>query len=100
MVIFLTAIGIILAFFAAWFLARKTLARVELIRKTANAIAVSQDFQQRVLHIGPSDELGKLTQTLKDKGIGIGKEELPFVFERFYRTDEAKRHSKVEPDLD
>jgi two-component system, OmpR family, sensor kinase len=63
MVISLTAIGIIFAFFAAWFLAKKTLARVDLIRKTANAIAVSQDFQQRVLHIGPSDELGKLTET-------------------------------------
>jgi signal transduction histidine kinase len=31
---------------------------------------------------------------VKDKGIGIDKEELPFVFERFYRTDAAKKHSQ------
>lgn len=59
----LSVIGIALAAVAGWFLARKTLARVDLIRSTAKAIATSQDFQQRVLHIGPPDELGKLTET-------------------------------------
>lgn len=63
LVIGLTMFSIILASIAAWFLVKKTLARVDLVRKTANAIAVSQDFQQRIMHIGPSDELGKLAET-------------------------------------
>lgn len=63
LVLGLSAIGIALAAVAGWFLAKKTLARVDLIRSTAKAIATSQDFRQRVLHIGPPDELGKLTET-------------------------------------
>ena len=63
LVIALTVLSIILASIAAWFLVKKTLSRVDLVRKTAKAIAVSQDFQQRVMHIGPSDELGKLAET-------------------------------------
>lgn len=62
-VIGLTLFGIVLAAIAGWFLAKKTLWRVDLIGKTAQAIAVSQDFEQRVLHIGPPDELGQLTET-------------------------------------
>lgn len=63
MVTGLSVIGIALALIAGWFLAKKTLERVDLIRKTAKAIAVSKDFKQRVLYIGPPDELGKLTET-------------------------------------
>lgn len=59
----LTIMGIFLASLAGWFLAKKTLRRVDLIGGTANAIASSQDFKQRVLHLGPRDELGKLTET-------------------------------------
>lgn len=66
MVISLTGFGIFLASIAGWFLARKTLRRVDLIGKTAKAIAVSQDFEQRVLHDGPPDELGKLTETFNE----------------------------------
>ena len=63
LVIALTVFSLILASIAAWFLVKKTLSRVDLVRKTAKAIAVSQDFQQRVMHTGPSDELGKLAET-------------------------------------
>ncbi|WP_180956510.1 sensor histidine kinase [Bacillus canaveralius] len=62
-VIGFTGVGIFLAAIAGWFLAKKTLSRVDLIGRTAKAIASSQDFQQRVLHVGPADELGKLTET-------------------------------------
>lgn len=62
-VIGLTVIGIALAAIAGWILAKRTLWRVDLIGKTAKAIAVSQDFEQRVLYIGPPDELGQLTET-------------------------------------
>lgn len=63
LVISLTLFGIAMASIGGWFLAKKTLWRVDLIGKTAKAIAVSHDFEQRVLHIGPPDELGQLTET-------------------------------------
>lgn len=63
MVLAITIFGIGLAAVAGWFLAKKTLSRVDLIGKTAKAIATSQDFEQRVLYTGPRDELGQLTET-------------------------------------
>lgn len=62
-VISLTVLGIALASVVAWFLAKKTLWRVDLIGKTAKAITASQDFKQRVLYTGPPDELGQLSET-------------------------------------
>lgn len=61
-VIGLSIFGIALASIVGWYLAKKTLLRVDLIGKTAKAIATSQDFEQRVLHTGPPDELGQLTE--------------------------------------
>lgn len=62
-VIGLSGMGIAIASVAAWFMAKKTLWRVDLIGKTAKAITASQDFEQRVLYTGPPDELGLLTET-------------------------------------
>lgn len=62
-VIGLSGMGIAIASIAAWFMAKKTLWRVDLIGKTAKAITASQDFEQRVLYKGPPDELGQLTET-------------------------------------
>lgn len=59
----ITLVGLVLAAFGGWFLARKALNRVELISQTAKAIAASQGFHQRVLHRGPKDELGELVET-------------------------------------
>ncbi|MCM3668960.1 HAMP domain-containing histidine kinase [Mesobacillus maritimus] len=59
----LAVIGVMIASIVGWYLAKKTLWRVDLIGKTAKAIASSQDFEQRVLYIGPPDELGQLTET-------------------------------------
>lgn len=65
-VISLALVGIFLASIAGWVIAKKTLRRVDLIAKTAKAIAHSQNFKHRVLHIGALDEIGYLTETFND----------------------------------
>ncbi len=65
-IILITLSGLVLAAIAGWFLAKKALSRVEMIRQTASAISASQDFHQRVLHIGPMDELGELSKTFNE----------------------------------
>lgn len=65
-IIVITFVGLGLAAIAGWFLAKKTLSRVDIIRQTASAISASQDFHQRILHIGPMDELGALSKTFNE----------------------------------
>ena len=62
-IITLSVIGFIFATIGGWYLAKKTLRRVELIRQTAKSIASSQEFDKRVSYIGPKDELGELAET-------------------------------------
>lgn len=58
-----TALGLVLAAFAGWFLAKQALRRIGIISQTARTISASQEFSQRVLHEGPKDELGELVET-------------------------------------
>lgn len=54
----------------------------------SNAIKYSSEGGCIRIAVGNEPEHGLLT--VEDNGIGISKEDLPFVFERFYRTDKSR----------
>jgi signal transduction histidine kinase len=53
-----------------------------------NAIRYSSDGGR--VHVQARRDGGNALMTVHDTGIGIGPDELPHVFERFYRADEAR----------
>jgi signal transduction histidine kinase len=64
--------------------------------KTAisNLIENSIKYGATKIVISLKKEKNKIILTLKDNGIGIPKEKLPFIFDEFYRVDES-RNKKV-----
>lgn len=56
-----------------------------------NAIHYNQPDGQVSVRLTEND--GKITIKIKDSGIGIAEEDLPHVFDRFYRTDKARSSS-------
>jgi two-component system, OmpR family, phosphate regulon sensor histidine kinase PhoR len=58
-----------------------------------NAVKYSRDDGQIRLSARQRD--GEIELTVSDDGIGIGKEDLPRIFERFYRADKARSPDKV-----
>ncbi|WP_410514659.1 ATP-binding protein [Paenibacillus sp. BR2-3] len=66
LIFFVTCTGLFLAAAGSWFLARKALSGVEIISQTAQAIAVSQGFDRRVLYTGAKDELSQLAETFNE----------------------------------
>jgi two-component system sensor histidine kinase BaeS len=60
---------------------------VNAIRYTPSGGNVSITVEEETAPIG---EIGFLRITITDTGIGIEPEHLPFLFDRFYRTDEAR----------
>jgi two-component system, OmpR family, phosphate regulon sensor histidine kinase PhoR len=58
-----------------------------------NAVKYSRERGEIALMARRRDE--QIALSVSDNGIGISKEDLPRIFERFYRVDKARRHDSV-----
>lgn len=58
----------------------------------ANAIKYSSDASS--IEVGTEAEGGQVRAWVKDNGVGIHAEDLPHVFERFYRVDKGRSREK------
>jgi signal transduction histidine kinase len=58
----------------------------------SNAIKYTDDGGEVTVRLFP--ESGGIVGEVKDTGIGIAEEELPHLFEEFYRTERAKAHAQ------
>jgi signal transduction histidine kinase len=58
-----SSVAILIAFGAGWMLSGLVLRPVNRITQTARAIGAEQDFDRRVAHPGPNDEIGQLATT-------------------------------------
>ncbi|MCP4540909.1 MAG: HAMP domain-containing histidine kinase [Chloroflexi bacterium] len=58
-----SGVAIIIAFGAGWILSGLVLRPVNRITQTARAIGAERDFDRRVQHTGPNDEIGQLATT-------------------------------------
>lgn len=59
-----------------------------LVNLISNALKYSENDSQVTIDVG-EDETNTII-TVSDTGIGISEEDLPFVFERFYRADKSR----------
>jgi two-component system, OmpR family, sensor kinase len=55
---------VLFAFSVGWFLARKALHPIEHVIAAAEQIEHSADLDKRIIYEGPTDEIGRLTQTI------------------------------------
>jgi len=58
-----------------------------------NAVKYSRERGEITLMARRSEQ--QIVLSVSDNGIGIGKEDLPRIFERFYRADKARSHNSV-----
>ena len=58
-----------------------------------NAVKYSRQHGEITLMARRRDQ--QIVLSVSDNGIGIGKEDLPRIFERFYRVDKARSHDSV-----
>ena len=61
-----------------------------------NAIRHTPDGGKVTVSVERKGDMAKIS--VADTGSGIPKEDLPFIFERFYKADKARTRGKVEPD--
>ena len=56
--------------------------------------AIKYSGEQKKIAITSSEHEGKYKIDVKDNGYGISQEDLPFIFDRFYRVDKARSRAK------
>ena len=56
--------------------------------------AIKYSGEQKKIAITSSEHEGKYKIDVKDNGYGISQEDLPFIFDRFYRVDKARSRTK------
>lgn len=61
-----SAVGVVLAGFVGWLLARASLRPIDAIRQAAHAIGQSRGLEGRVPYRGPTDEVGRLAATFNE----------------------------------
>lgn len=61
-----SSMAVIAAFGIGWLLAGLTLRPINRLRLTAQAIGAERDFNRRVTHAGPNDEIGQLVTTFNN----------------------------------
>lgn len=66
--------------------------RMALANIIDNAVNYSRGDDAGTVNIACTRDDDGIIVTVKDNGIGIPAEELPFIFEPFYRVDKARRH--------
>jgi len=70
--------------------ARQTDLELVLINVIKNAIIYSE--QNSLVFVEASRSGNKVKIKIEDKGVGIGKEDLPKIFDRFWRSDKARSY--------
>jgi two-component system phosphate regulon sensor histidine kinase PhoR len=73
-----------------------TLLEQAVINLLVNAIAYSRQGERVTVEVvvGQKEQDGKVRIIVRDTGIGIAKEHLPRLFERFYRSDKARSRAR------
>ncbi len=73
-----------------------TLLEQAVVNLLVNAITYSRpgDSVTVEVQVGQGKEAGKVRIVVRDTGIGIAKEHLPRLFERFYRSDKARSRAR------
>ena len=59
-----------------------------------NAVKYSREKGEIRLHAEQGDN-GEIVLSVSDSGVGIGKNDLPRIFERFYRADKARSPESI-----
>lgn len=61
---------------------------------TDNAVKYSEDGTDILFLLESDIEGGTVSVGVKDNGVGIAEEDLPFIFDRFYRCDRSRNRGK------